>query len=283
MYDESGRDVHSSVLPASHDDSISGFASILVEQGLLKRSSFAGDLTITSAGIRLVDEVRQQRTDLPARAAALRRNLAQWLYGHNPADGQAAIESGFLQSAHSYYLGQPFSADEIIRALGYLRERGLIDGAFAWGGAPIRLRLTTLGVDFVESGKSMTEFLNPQPSLGPTFHVSVAGSQNVAIGTHGEVTQTNTSGIDPAVLTQQVHAASLARESLPGLHLDADQAALVTRLSRELEAEASSEAPQSGRMRSVATSLIDALSSAAGTALGGMVIATLTQAAAALG
>ncbi|WKD32589.1 hypothetical protein [Streptomyces xanthophaeus] len=128
----------------------------------------------------------------------------------------------------------------------------------------------------------MTDFLNPQQSAGPTFNVKVDGSQNVVIGTQRDFSQQNSSGMDPAVLSQLLHAASLARESLPDLHLDADQEATVTSLSLDLEAEANSETPEPGRMRALLSGITDAASSAAGSALGGMVIGTLTQAAAAL-
>jgi hypothetical protein len=92
-------------------------------------------------------------------------------------------------------LGQQFTANEIAQAVVYLSERALIEGTDVSETA----HLTAKAVDCAESGKPVSEFLNPpQLSSGPTFHVRIDGSQNVAVGTQSGFTQNNAAGAPAA-------------------------------------------------------------------------------------
>ncbi|MFJ2559936.1 MULTISPECIES: hypothetical protein [unclassified Streptomyces] len=112
--------------------------------------------------------------------------------------------------------------------------------------------------------------------------MKIDGSQNVTVGTRSNFTRNNTSGIDPAVLAQLVHFATVARQSLPSSGLDEQQQVVAEQLSQELEEEAAGEAPDRGRLRRLGDRLTEALTPTAETALGGMVTALGQQAIAAI-
>jgi hypothetical protein len=255
----------------------------LYDADVLKFSGM-GMISITQFGVDVVSEVRQRRNDRPARAAASRLALINWLYGHY-ADGTSPKSTEeFLDSDASYYAGQQVTAAEVGQAVVYLNERGLVEG----GGVAetvhlIQPRLTARGVECAESGKPVSEFLSPpQATSGPTFNVQIDGSQNVVVGTQSGFTQNNTSGIDAEVLARLVHFATVARQSLPSSGLDEQQQVTVEQLSQELEAEASGDNPDRGRLRKLADRLVDALAPAAATALGGVVTALGQQTVAAI-
>jgi hypothetical protein len=284
VYDQVGRDTRENVhVPPGATGSTEatlGLARRLVDAGFLRFTSLAADVNITQLGLEVVDELRSRRSDRPARAAALRLALVQWLYGHYADGTTPQITEDFLTSDRSYYAGQAFSANELTQAVVYLIERALVEGnSIDQTVHLVHPRLTAKGVDCAESGRPVSDFLNrPQISSGPTFHVKIDGSQNVTVGTQSNFTQNSTSGIDPAVLAQLTHFATVARQSLPGSGLDDQQQVVAEQLSQELEAEAIGEAPDQGRLRRLGNRLVEALAPAAGTALGGMVTALGQQA-----
>ncbi|MBT2676898.1 hypothetical protein J7E95_40190 [Streptomyces sp. ISL-14] len=288
MYDESGRDTLAFISPpysgSPSEEEYETMIRALVTGGYVKRPSMGQDMNITLLGVQKVEELRAQRANLPARAQALRKALILWLYGHNMNGTHPTAGADFFQTEHSFFAGQPFSTAEIIRAISHLRQLGLVAGLQSDQSDDLgQPSLTASGIDCAESGKSVSDFVNPEKSSGPTFNVTVDGSQNVVIGTQHDFTQNNTSGIDPSILAQLVHAASTARQSLPALNLSPDDHVLVEQLSNELEMEAAGQAPEPGRLRQLVSSLGDALTSAGGSALGSLVLGAVQQAAAALG
>jgi hypothetical protein len=283
VYDQAGRDTRRNVdvrpiggLP------VVKAAVRLDTAGLLESASWGSDFCITLPGIEAVEEVRRRRSDRPARAAALRLALITWLYGHYVDGTTPKTTEEFLGSDDSCYVGEQFTANEVAQAVVYLSDKGLIKGISVDQTVHLmRPELKDKGVDCAESGKPVSEFLKPQVS-GPTFHVQIDGSQNVVVGTQSDFTLNNTSGVDPAVLAQIMHFATLGWQSLPGCGLDEQQQAVAEQLSEEIEAEASSQAPDRGRLRQLTDRLVEAVAPAAGTALGGMVTALGQQAIAAI-
>lgn len=288
VYDQAHRDIRRNVdVPANAAGSVEAMRDVarrLVDVGVCRLASIADDLNITQLGLDVVDDLRQQRGNRPARAAELRLAVIQWLYGHYLDGSTPQVADDFLTSNRSYFAGQPFSSIEIVQAVVYLSEKGFVEGRTIDQSVHlIQPRLTAKGVDCAESGKPVSEFLNPSQSpSGPTFHVKIDGSQNVTVGTQSNFTQNNTSGLDPAVLAQLVHFATVARQSLPSSGLDEQQQVVVEQLSQELEEEAAGEAPDRRRLRRLGDRLIEALTPTAETALGGMVTALGQQAIAAI-
>lgn len=287
VYDEVDRDLRRSIdVPpsASGDvDAARALATRLVDSGVLVFASFDDDVSITQFGLDVIENLRSQRKDWPARSAALRLSIVHWLYGHYAEGTTPQITEDFLTSERSYYAGQLFSASEVAQAVIYLRDSGLIEGLGVDQNVHLaRPSLTAKGTDCAEGGKSVSEFLNPSQSNGPTFHVKIEGSQNVAVGTQSDFTQNNNSGIDPAVLAQLTHFATVARQGLPSYGLGPQQQDEVEQFARELEAEATGEAPERGRLRRLVSKLVAALAPTATSALGGVVTALGEQAVTAI-
>jgi hypothetical protein len=257
----------------------------LMSAGLIELASVVGDFRITHRGLSLVSDIRARRKNGPARTADLRLSLVLWLYDRYLDGGQPDSTAEFLSSDRSWFLGKRFSERELLQAVKYLKSTGLIEGLeIDQEDHLIKPALTPVGVTCAESEKSVSEFLNPPAaSGGTTFNVRIEGSQNVAVGTQSDFTQNNTSGIDPAVLARLTHFATAAREGLPSYGLDESRQVEVEQIAGELEAEATGDAPDRGRLRRLTDNLIAALSPAAGSALGGIVTALGEQAAAAIG
>ncbi|WGD42005.1 hypothetical protein [Streptomyces cathayae] len=257
----------------------------LQSAGLLELASGMGDFKITHYGLNFVSELRAKRRNGPARTAKLRLALIHWLYERHLDEDQPGSTEQFLSSNRSQFAGQRFSEHETAKAARYLKSAGLIEGTQVDQiDHLIRPSLTPDGVNCAESEKSVSEFLNSStPEGGTTFNVRIDRSQNVAVGTQSDFTQNNTSGIDPAILAQLMHFATAARQGVPSYGLDEGQQVEVEQLAGELEAEATGDTPDRGRLRRLTDSLIVALAPAAGSALGGIVTSLGEQAAAAIG
>ncbi|MFJ4896984.1 hypothetical protein [Streptomyces sp. NPDC088727] len=255
----------------------------LHQAGLIEIASLADDYHITALGLSVIAEIRMKRNHGPARIAALHLALLQWLYDLYLEDAYPASTEDFRASNRSYYMGRPFGSREIRRAISHLLAVKLIQGTQDEETDRIlRPSLTPRGLDCTESEKSVSEFLNPVPDHGPTFNVRINGSQNVTVGTQSNFTQNNTSGIDPEALAQVTHFATVARQGIPTYAMDEDQQVAVEQVAQELEAEATSDAPDRGRLSRLTDRLVAAIAPAAGSALGGMVMALGEQAATAI-
>ncbi|MZF88945.1 hypothetical protein [Streptomyces sp. SID5643] len=256
----------------------------LQQAGLIELASVADDYKITAHGLSFVSELRAKRSNGPARMASLRLELIRWLYDYYLEDDGPESTEDFASSGRALYMGRSFGGQEILRAVSYLTTAGLIQGGQVDQSDHIfRPSLTPKGVDCAESGKPVSEFLNPAPGGGPTFNVRIDGSQNVVVGTQSDFTQNNTSGIDPEVLARVAHFAAVARQGISSYGLEEDQQIEVEQIAQELEAEAGGEAPDRGRLRRLTDRLMEAIAPAAGSALGGMVLALGEQAASAIG
>ncbi|MFH9471224.1 hypothetical protein ACH4LT_28750 [Streptomyces clavifer] len=251
--------------------------------GLINLHSIADDYTISHFGLGQVSELRAGRLNGPARMAMLRNSVVLWLYDCYIGDLGPVSTEEFSATDKASFLGQPYRGREVELAVEYLRSVGLIRGLQVDQSSHLfSPSLTARGIDCAESEKTVSDFLNPPAAGGATFNVRVDGSQNVVVGTQSDFTQNNTSGIDPAVLAQLTHFASLARQGAPSYGLGEEQQVEVERIAGELEVEAGGEAPDRGRLRGLTDRLVAALAPAAGTALGGMVMSIGEQAAQAI-
>ncbi|MFI0876418.1 hypothetical protein ACH4TM_18720 [Streptomyces parvus] len=285
IYDQANGDLDASVDVWAHfkEADFMPAARRLQEGGLIKLHSIVGDYVLSNFGLSQVVKLRAQRENGPARMSALRSSLVLWLYGQYLGGVVPASTEGFSQTNRSSFLGQPFGSREIELAVEYLYSAGLISGVRVnQSGHMLSPSLSVRGIECAESEKTVSEFLNPSVSSGPTFNVRVDGSQNVVVGTQSDFTQNNASGIDPAVLAQLSHFASVARQGAPSYGLEEEQQVEVARLAEELEAEAGGDSPDRGRLRGLTDRLVAALAPAAGTALGGIVMSLGEQAAQAI-
>ncbi|MFD5547539.1 hypothetical protein ACFWJQ_12485 [Streptomyces goshikiensis] len=281
IYDQSGGDLDSSVDLWVHFDqrALTPAVRRLQSAGLISLHSILGDYTVTRFGISRVSELRTQRRNMPARMAALRKSVVLWLYGKCIDDETPVSTEEFLESDGASFLEHPFSLREVEHSVTYLNSVGLIRGMRVdQSNHLFSPSLTAKGIECAESEKSVSDFLNPPASGGPTFNVRVDGSQNVNVGTQSDFIQNNTSGIDAAVLAQLGHFASIARQGIPSYGLEESRQVEVQQIAQELESEAGGDAPDRGRLHRLTDRLMSAIAPAAGTALGGMVTALGEQA-----
>ncbi|MEU6656854.1 hypothetical protein ABZ904_48055 [Streptomyces sp. NPDC046900] len=238
------------------------------------------ECSMTVTGLGTVSEVIKRRTDAAARSNFTRTALVRWLYryylkGHTPVTTEL-----FCQTRLAFYAGTPLSLGEVERAARYLMDKGLIVALDEFGPPLRNPELTSRGIDCAEKDLTVSEFLAAEDrSTGPTFHVHMTDAQGVIIGTQTGFTQNNTAGLDVAQLT---HFAGLARQSLPALALGGEAEAAAADQAEALHAEATSGAPDRGRLRRLVDSLLASLAPAAGTALGQVVLEAGHQAVAAL-
>ncbi len=285
IYDESGRDTTAEVDLWSTFDRSTHEASAyhLTAVGLATIPSYSGKYCITPLGMNYISNLKERRRNGPARMAACRLGLILWLYDHYVEGSYPQSTEELVSSDRGLYLGRPFGEKDVTRSVEYLLAAGLIEGiTVAQSDHLLRPTLTPKGADCAESEKSVSEFLNPPTPNGPTFNVKVDGSQNVIVGTQKDFTQNNNSGIDPSVLAQVAHFAGAARQGAPTYGLEEGQRIEVEQIADALEAEATGDAPDRGRLRQLADRLVVALSPAAGSALGSMVVALGEQAVAAI-
>ncbi|MFG3104545.1 hypothetical protein ACGFZL_29070 [Streptomyces sp. NPDC048182] len=256
----------------------------LQNSDLIKLASIADDYKITAFGLNFVSELRAKRRNGPARMNALRLALIHWLYDHYLEDTHPESTEDFHTSGHDLHMGRPFEDRELLQAISYVLTARLVDGVQLDQSRHLfRPFLTPKGVDCAESEKTVSDFLNPPPSTGPTFNVRIDGSQNVVVGTQsGDFTQNSTSGIDPEVLARITHFANVARQGISSYGLEEDQQVEVEQIAQDLEAEATGETPDRGRLRRLTDRLVEAIAPAAGSALGGMVMALGEQASSAI-
>jgi hypothetical protein len=243
--------------------------------GYLKELSLAADYGLTDYGIDAVREIRRQRSDPATRAASLRRGLMVWLYEADRKGRQTPTTQWFSGEESSFVGGERATDPDIQRAVAYLLEKGLIEGSQI---SQVRHlaspRLTALGVDCVESGSQVSEFLaGAQRAASTIYNVDAGQAGNVAIGTQGAVTQNYSASVDPQALTALIKFANVVREGLPALGLDQNQQAEASALSDELEMAACETAPDRGRLRQLGTRLLTAIGPATSAALSGMVAA----------
>jgi hypothetical protein len=137
------------------------------------------------------------------------------------------------------------------------------------------------GMDCAESGEPVDEYLQKRRNgAASTFITHVSGSHGVIIGQQENFTQVNEQGFDPSKV---IEFAGLVRQISPTLGLAAEQETGLARQAAELEAEATAGGPDRGRLRRLASSLLNGLASAAPTVAGQMAIGLGEEALKALG
>ncbi len=85
-----------------------------------------GDARLSPQGKALAYEWRDRRASLAQRRTASRDAVLHWLYDQ-PKD--IADATGFLSNARSYFYGERFTDNELIEAVDYLHNAGLVTAA----------------------------------------------------------------------------------------------------------------------------------------------------------
>lgn len=112
------------------------------------------DFVITQRGIEAAQEFQIDQRREPKRFQAACNDLMDWLYVESAAKSRGIEIDGFLAESLGY-LGLKYSAPEVHEALNWL----IVEGFVAEGAETSLRALTRQGLDSVESGMSVNEYL----------------------------------------------------------------------------------------------------------------------------
>lgn len=169
-------------------DSVDGEVRALERQGLLRlgpaRASGVGTVYLTDAGRRAVEERGQRREDPALRRRACRDAFLAWLDAQPGSPTNTVAIDGFLRDHRSIYEGDQFRPTDVEAATAYLRDRGLISGVdVAEFGGPVEASITAAGLDCIDRGGSVVEYLNREHSsttFQTHFSAPITGQVGVA-------------------------------------------------------------------------------------------------------
>lgn len=174
-----------------------------------------------------------------------------------------------IQDPDVHFYGDPLTTEEVGKAFRYLSEQHMVKGRSAWGGDVLVPTLLARGIECVESGRTVSDFIKPQANVGNVYNTYLPNAQGVIIGEQENVTQNNSAGIDPTAFVQ---LAGYVGQVSSTLNLAEPQRVELERVAQELHGEATSGAPDQGRLRALTDRILEGLSGAAGTIAGQIAI-----------
>lgn len=221
----------------------------------------------TDAGRAAWAEIYELRSSPRTRRRQMRDDYLIWLYDQHE-DGSSPTSDDFLNTG-AHYVGAPYTQEDLERTGEWLLERGLIKGPTGWQRPdPIRPQITAKGQLYVEEGKSVHE--SPESVGAATYNTTINGPAMLAQNSQ-YVTQNqniNAWKDDARSFAEAVaHLASILPDS-------SELAVKASELHQEVD-----DAARPNRVRELVDTIVRALGSGAGGALGG---ALVTQAGAVL-
>jgi hypothetical protein len=222
----------------------------------------------TSSGRTAWAKVEASRDSPRDRRRQMRDEFLIWLYNEQE-NGLTPTAEDFLSTGTSF-MGLAYTQEDLERTGEWLLERGFIRGPGAWGRPyPIHPEVTAKGQLYVEEERSVHE--SPASAGSTTFHNTINGPAMLAQNSQ-HVTQTQN------VNAWKDDARSLA-DAVEQLALVIPDGTNLAGPATELRAEIDGDSRPT-RVRELVDSIVKALSTGAGGALGG---ALGTQAATLLG
>lgn len=180
---------------------------------------------ISTRGSAWVEDVRERRDDLAARARACRTELLLWLYD---TEEHLPVTMKFLERNKTFY-GAPFAEKDVTAAAKYLYDLDLISGvaAGAWGagGAPLRCEITTDGRTCVEDFDADPASARTAVVSSTTYHQTIHNPTGSVAQGEGASAITH-QGLTPGDVAQlqEVFARGLEAVSDPQEREDVEQA-----------------------------------------------------------
>lgn len=174
--------------------------------------STSADPVVTAAGRDHLERIEKLRTNRAERAAACRQGLLLWIYNTSPAG-----TDGFIRDGEYQFYGTAFTEDELREAVRYLRDRNLLSGTGAMGGAVMRPGLTAAGIDVVERYNGdlrAAEDDRKRPVGGDTYQQHFHGTVTGQVAQGQNVQQVQHQGVDPETLAGMFSA---MRDALKGV------------------------------------------------------------------
>ncbi|MFD9097853.1 hypothetical protein [Streptomyces collinus] len=218
---------------------------------------------LTPYGLDLVEERRKRRDSPVARSKAARQSLLRWLWEQKDQGFHFPITDSFVGTPDAIFEGSELTLDEIDRAASYLSDKGLIKGTKVSGRqGPVRAEITAEGQDCVENYGGDPSAQDRRGAAGTTYNTYLPNAQGVIVGEQQNFTQNNSTGVDPSAFIQ---LAGYVGQVSGTLGMADPQRADLERIAQDLHAEATSEAPEQGRLRHLAGQVKERLLTAGAT------------------
>lgn len=210
-------------------------------------------VVLTSAGIQAAERIASRRANHRERRRASRDAVLYWL--DEPENEHVTGVDLAAMAEYGFFLGVPFTEDEIGKATTWLVSEGYLEAITAWGGAVIRPRLTSKGTNVTDREGSTSDAEAP-PSAGVQIGSQVnnfgaGATQNIAgrdVHTHSEAAL---SAAEKNTLDGIISLLDLARERLADT--SPDGATQVEQVRAELTTQASLETADHGKIRALLT------------------------------
>jgi hypothetical protein len=228
---------------------------------------------LTGIGVLRVETSRQQWGSRVFRDRAARNAILAWLHDQGEDPQGSILLAKFRLDARSAVEGRFFSAADLDAAAAYLCDKGLVEGmAFVSGRrGPLRIRITVNGIDCMEQGGDVAEYLSPRQSgVTYNFNAPVSGT-NIAMGDHA-TQHASVSGIDADNLTTLVRAIV---EALPTLGLGAGELKEAQDAASQVSTEIVQQKPDPSSIRTALSKVRGYIASAGQQALGAVLTATI--------
>lgn len=222
------------------------------------------EVALIDAGVLEARRLRALRTDSVTRLIHACDALMHWLLQVG-RDRDYVEVMAFVAAPGSYFAGDSLTVDEILGALDYLTQRGLVRRAPTRpdGSASIRATITDSGTDCVLSGGSVSDYLSRQQRAGDTYNFN--NSSGIVAGSQESVVQNNNFGFDASALAE---FATLVRQFAPTLGASPEQQEALIQDVEVLEEATSAEQPEPGRIRAAYLRVQEALGAITATTAG---------------
>lgn len=197
----------------------------------------------------------------------LRDGVLAWLYDLrvNGRTIDEARPAPFM--AATSWSDTEVSHEEVNEAVAWLKEDGYVDGMGTAQGFVLYPSLTPYGEKYAASGKSVRDLPGVVEVNSPYLHIE--GSSGVAVAFHSPgATQT----VNVQQKVEQAQAlADVIERALPAVAGDQTRTA-AEELVSEIRAESKSSEPKPGRLKTLATTAMTSIATAAGTEAGKAII-----------
>jgi hypothetical protein len=210
---------------------------------------------ITELGQAEAQRLRELRSNPVRRTLYARDTLANWLFA-NFKTSHADV-AAFVQAKQSSFFDDQLSGEEILEAVRFLAAQGLATVDADEAG----LQLTTVGVECVLSGVSVSDYTSRRVAGGDTYFVGVAHG-GVFGGQHQTVTQINRFGFNPDEIGQLANLAVLVQQVGPALGLPETEHHELHQAAEALAVEAADPEREPGRLRRATDRVLAGLMSA---------------------
>lgn len=231
--------------------------------GSVGTGAYGQRVSLTPAGVAELQSIQARRSNRLKRKIHARNVILQWLYAREDDPVRSLTEMINDPEVHFHWEG--LTRDEVRRAFVYLSEESMVRGRIAVGGDVLLPSLTVRGINCVESGATVTDFVSRSQSGGNIYHTYLPNAQGVIVGEQQNFTQNNNAGVDPSEFVQL--AGYLGQVSAT-LGLEDSERVELEQAAQDLHAAATSASPEPGSLRALTTRVLDGLANAAGTVAG---------------